>query len=536
MNLEGKRVGRFLVNRTLGSGGMGVVYEATDTFLGRSVALKVLSSMSSDFNDALERFFREARAVARLEHKNIVRIYEADDNPQLPYIAMELIRGQDGRAFMSERPSLAKAMDVLSQIFDGLHHAHQAGVVHRDVKPANFLITDDGTVKLIDFGLARLTDDSRDLTRGQVFGSAPYMSPEQIMDPGSVDFRTDIYMGGVLLYQLIAGELPFHGATVADTLTSIVKNPPPDLLVRAPHVPSGIAAITMQCLEKQRVNRPHSAGEVAERLRAMRDILDHPDTPTATVQATPFMPVSRHEPVLPPLSTPVASRGYSSRPAQGMELPLSPQAPLPENFSRDAVETESDRLSSFDLTRGPGMGADQPPDPGFGRQTASSVLTRHPLLTGVLAGLVLLALVAGLTFGIRRFLHQEDLAPLASETPGAAPGGVTPAPLPSAPVTVTHPPTPESIPALKLLPLAPPAGTLRMRMRAGETYEFKVHPSGGTGSGVTLDWRLNDEKVATGSTYKYTASQAGFSDLVSVTYSDPGLGQAKTLIWYVNVD
>src|SRR5437870_1568058 len=205
------RVGKYDIVRPIGKGAMGMVYLAHDTVLERDVALKVMVSQIADDPELIQRFAREAKAVAKMTHPNVVTVFDLGTHTDgSPYIAMELLKGQDLQKAMRTPPPMTndRKVAVIVQVLAGLAHAHQAGIVHRDIKPANIFINQDGTVKIMDFGVARLTTASMTGT-GNIVGTADYMSPEQVKG-AKVDGRSDIFSVGCMLYELLAGRRPFH--------------------------------------------------------------------------------------------------------------------------------------------------------------------------------------------------------------------------------------------------------------------------------------------------------------------------------------
>jgi serine/threonine-protein kinase len=208
--LSGK-IGKYEILRSIGKGAMGMVYLAHDTVLERDVALKVMVSQIADDPELIQRFAREAKAVAKMTHPNVVTVFDLGTHTDgSPYIAMELLKGQDLQKAARTPPpmSLERKVSIIVQVLAGLAHAHQAGIVHRDIKPANIFINQDGTVKIMDFGVARLTTASMTGT-GNIVGTADYMSPEQVKG-AKVDGRSDIFSVGCMLYELLAGRRPFH--------------------------------------------------------------------------------------------------------------------------------------------------------------------------------------------------------------------------------------------------------------------------------------------------------------------------------------
>jgi hypothetical protein len=258
----GTRFGPYEILAPLGAGGMGEVYRARDTRLGRDVALKILPPEVADDPSRRARFQQEARAVAALNHPNIVAVFDVGDG----FMVSELV---DGEPLRRANPGLRRTLDLAGQIASGLAAAHTAGIVHRDLKPDNVLVTKDGRAKILDFGLARIglrsaaasgqTETATMHTQpGAVMGTVGYMSPEQVRGL-EADHRSDIFSFGVMLYELLAGSRPFQGETSVETMTAILKHQPPDLPAT---VPSAVRAIVEHCLEKQPANRFQSAKDL----------------------------------------------------------------------------------------------------------------------------------------------------------------------------------------------------------------------------------------------------------------------------------
>jgi serine/threonine-protein kinase len=224
-----KQIGKYEVVETLGKGGMGVVYKAIDPRIGRTVAIKMMTGTFADNPDLLQRFYREAQSTGMLHHANIVIVHDLGDVDGTPYLVMEYLDGEALDKMISARRklSLVAKLDIIIQMLEGLHYAHERNIVHRDVKPANIMVLKDGAVKIVDFGIARLGDAS--LTRtGQVVGTVNYMSPEQI-NSRVVDRRSDVFSAAVVLYELLTYTLPFSSNDTAGTLLKIVNEPAPPL-------------------------------------------------------------------------------------------------------------------------------------------------------------------------------------------------------------------------------------------------------------------------------------------------------------------
>jgi hypothetical protein len=263
----------------IGEGGMGEVYRASDCRLSRDVALKVLPPEIGENDERMIRFATEARSASALNHPNIVTIYEVGGSGDRPYIAMELIDGVTLRSLVAEGPLPAKkAFAIATQLAEGLAKAHAAGIVHRDLKPENVMITKDGFVKILDFGLAKLTErdgvsGSRSLTgTGLVVGTADYMSPEQAMDR-PIDFRSDQFSLGLLLYEIATGRRPFVRESVVQTLSAIIQEEAEPIERLNPRMPAPFCWLVERCLAKDPAERYVSTADLAMELKQMRDRL-----------------------------------------------------------------------------------------------------------------------------------------------------------------------------------------------------------------------------------------------------------------------
>src|ERR1700690_4067407 len=280
---SGTKLGPYEILTPLGAGGMGEVYRARDTRLGREVALKILPHSFASDADRLRRFEQEARAVAALNHPNILAIHDIGEQDGAPFIVSELLEGSSLRSELEGGAlSSRKAADYAVQIAHGLAAAHDKGIIHRDLKPENVFITRDGRVKILDFGLAKLASNaapnaaSAGLTltsspteAGMVMGTAGYMAPEQVR--GAVDSRTDFFAFGALLYEMVSGKRAFRRETAAETMTAILKEDPPEFseLVLAHPVSPGLERIVRRCLEENPEQRFKSAKDLAFGLEAL---------------------------------------------------------------------------------------------------------------------------------------------------------------------------------------------------------------------------------------------------------------------------
>jgi TolB-like protein/tetratricopeptide (TPR) repeat protein len=295
---DGGRIGSYEVLGPLGAGGMGEVYRARDTRLGREVALKVLPPETARDPGRLARFEREARAVAKLNHPNIVTLHAIEEVGSERVIVMERVDGRPLSAMIAPHGlPLARVLDIAVSIADALSAAHERGVVHRDLKPANVMVSDEGRVKVLDFGLAKwvaLSDGvetaAPTATRtleGVVVGTVPYMAPEQLRGE-PVDARADIFSFGVMLYEMAAGARPFRGDTSADLTAAILREEPPSLATARPDLPPRFVRLVSRCLEKDPRRRIQSAIDLRQQLQDLADDLrGGPARPAVAAASTP---------------------------------------------------------------------------------------------------------------------------------------------------------------------------------------------------------------------------------------------------------
>jgi eukaryotic-like serine/threonine-protein kinase len=302
---SGVRLGPYEVLSPLGAGGVGEVYRARDTRLGRDVAIKVLPESVAGDAHALARFEREARAVAALSHPNILALFDVGESNGVHFAVTELLEGETLRARVDRGPfPVRKALDVAVQITEALAAAHENGIVHRDLKPENVFLTPDGHVKLLDFGLARHDVSRRDAKdtrsptldalseRGVVVGTAAYMSPEQARG-GAVDFRSDQFSLGVVLYEMLVGRRPFKGDSATELLASILRDDPEPLEKAAPNVPAPVRWIVERCLAKEAGERYESTRDLARDLATWRVHLSEATSPGLPGTGVATSPLSR---------------------------------------------------------------------------------------------------------------------------------------------------------------------------------------------------------------------------------------------------
>ena len=283
----GTKLGRYEIRSKIGEGGMGEVYLAQDTKLDRKAALKVLPPEVATHSDRMNRFVQEAKAASALNHPNILTIYEIDETDYGHFIATEFVDGETLRQHLSATPmKVVEALDTSVQIASALSAAHAAGIIHRDVKPENIMLRRDGIVKVLDFGLAKLTErlppdsvDAEAATKallqtapGVVMGTPAYMSPEQARGL-VVDARTDIFSLGVVIYEMVAGQAPFGGATRSDLIVALLERDPPPLARFTPEAPAELQRLVMKTLAKDRDERYQTAKDLLIDLRGLKQKL-----------------------------------------------------------------------------------------------------------------------------------------------------------------------------------------------------------------------------------------------------------------------
>src|ERR1700676_53365 len=297
--MEGQLIAHYKIVRKIGGGGMGVVYEAEDTKLGRRVALKFLPIESDKDAPSLERFVREARAASALNHPGICTIHAIEEHDGRTFIAMELLEGQSlDRMLTGAPPPIARILEMGVQLADALDAAHKKGIVHRDIKPANIFVTDRGIVKILDFGLAKLLQDEQETLGGDTIGDTAqhlltspgtavgtiaYMSPEQARGE-ELDARSDLFSLGAVLYQMVTGKHPFPGSTSAVVFDNILHRAPVSPISVRPGVPVELERILNKALEKDVDLRYQVAAELRADLKRLQRELELGKIPSGSSQ------------------------------------------------------------------------------------------------------------------------------------------------------------------------------------------------------------------------------------------------------------
>ncbi|MBI2835032.1 MAG: protein kinase [Acidobacteria bacterium] len=424
-----RKIGRYEVLERVGRGGMGVLYRALDPVLDREVAIKLMSTDFTADESARPRFFREARAAAKLQHRNIVTIFEFAEEEGVPYIVMEFLRGTNLTGRLQKVPSLPldSKLDIMVQLCTGLHFAHEQGVVHRDVKPPNIWLLEDGTVKLLDFGIAKMASTA--LTNaGDVLGSAAYMAPEQV-EGRIIDGRADVFSAGVVLYELLAGHKPFEADSPTALLLKIIRDEPPPLQNLPLHLPPALINTVGKALQKNADNRYQRAGDLAGDLQAIRQSLPI-EQPAVVLPETVYAPSDAAPPPSSRYRTPAGpspSGSWSAVPVASGTARTATEPPLPYRESTSELWAPPKRRSGlpsvFDRSGGWGV------------------------LAGAAGGV---SLVIILLFSARMWLSSQPA------TQPVSAGTTTPAP-----IIVVQPPKPAPAPTtteLKLAIVTEPSG------------------------------------------------------------------------------
>jgi serine/threonine protein kinase len=263
--------GRYKIIEELGRGGMGVVYKAEDTKLKRAVALKFLPPELTHISEVRDRFMREAQAAAALDHPNICTVHEVDEAEEKTFISMAYVEGQSLKKKIESGPiELDEALRIARQVAEGLEEAHKKGVIHRDIKGANIMVTEKGQAKIMDFGLARMAGGTLVTKAGTTMGTIAYMSPEQARGE-EVDHRADIWSFGVVLYEMLSGQLPFKGENDQAVVYSILKEKPKPITDLKASIPMSLEQVVSKALEKNPDKRYQHMEELLDDLRSISE-------------------------------------------------------------------------------------------------------------------------------------------------------------------------------------------------------------------------------------------------------------------------
>lgn len=337
-----EKLGRYEIVMKLGRGTMGTVYKAIDPVIERTVAIKAinLDLPKDEFEDFEERFYREAKSAGRLNHPNIVTIYDVGETDDIAYIAMEFLEGQSLQELLKSGASLSyhRISEIVAQIADGLAYAQRFGIVHRDIKPANIMITQTGQAKITDFGIAHLPSGSK-TEAGTILGSPKYMSPEQIVGK-SVDSRSDIFSLGVVLYEMLTGKVPFDGESISTIMYRVLNEIPAEIRKINKQIPIAFDYILSKALAKLPENRYQNASELAHDLRHYKTLSPSPEQLAAmkqppektlerrvtrrtgaAVTTLELVPDARKTPVFPPANPMDSTMKLTSRAYPIIELP-----------------------------------------------------------------------------------------------------------------------------------------------------------------------------------------------------------------------
>ena len=421
---EGAQLGRYRIVRRLGAGAMGEVFLADDPQIGRALALKTVrveEGRAQEVEERKRRLLREARAAGKLLHPNIVTLFDAGEDKGMLYLAFEFVEGSDLAQRVADGPplSLAEALAIVRQAADALDYAHRQGVIHRDIKPSNLMLTADGRVKVADFGIAKVLDQTSDLTMtGAVVGSPHYLSPEQIRGD-ELDGRTDVFSLGVLFYEILCSHKPFEADTLTTLVYRILNQEPTPILVRRPDLGPRLEQLVKKMLAKDRANRHATAAEVVAEIAACE--LELPpkrlagrarpeEMPTESTRLLPADPPS------PPIAPPPASATWVPPPPP----PAEPPRPQP---------TSAPRPTSVPPRPPPSVAVSASSASGAPRATTDSTAFAPPAaprsrLVGIaIAAVALLALLVVAGLGARRFVANRaasEPAPASATTSPAS--------------------------------------------------------------------------------------------------------------------
>jgi serine/threonine-protein kinase len=417
---------RYRLEREVGRGGMGSVFEVEHVELGKRFVLKAVLQHRATGSDLVKRLREEWKALGRLEHPNIVSVTDAGATEGgVPYYVMERLVGEDlaGRLRRERRVPLRDAVRIGGEVLDALDAAHRIGVVHRDVKPSNVFLTQQGGAKLLDFGIAKLLDSDVALTRqGSAVGTPRYMSPEQVCGE-AVDSRSDLYAVGLLLFEMLAGQSPFEGCSDRDVFEAHLNRTPPRVSRFVPEVPEELDRLLERLLAKEPSARPSSAGSAAAQLRALR----------VTLGSLPPEPPARSSRERFSRETIDAVRALLARTEQGPTDPEAPTLPAPDEHAVTEVDTRTevlrDALDEVDTrTSAPAVATPPAERPASNRPRPVPATTwwgpSRLLVAGLLGGSLAVGLVV---LAWSRFAPGgEDPGPVGSAAAPVEPGAPRP--------------------------------------------------------------------------------------------------------------
>jgi serine/threonine protein kinase len=456
------RIGKYDIVKPLGKGAMGIVYLAHDTILERDVALKVMVAAIADDPELKTRFEREAKAVARMTHPNVVNVFDLGSHTDgSPFIAMELLKGMDLQKAVRTPPPLAldRKVNIIVQVLAGLAHAHQAGIVHRDIKPANIFINQDGTVKIMDFGVARLTTASMTGT-GNIVGTADYMSPEQVKG-AKVDGRSDLFSVGCMLYELLAGRRPFHSDNLMAIFYKITHEEPNFDLIPEGAEYDALMPVLKKSLAKTLDERYQTAYDFAVDLR---EFLKGRATSASGVNALEGL-LDLEEPSGPPpeplTETPSGPTLVTGEePEVGATMNIGPTVagqttPTVKRPGTQARGTAKTVLTAGQVAR-EGRPSTRPPGPRPTPPAARPQYTPappppqqgHPVLYVVLGGMAVALVVAGAFIYWQRIQEAEKAAKKVVVESTPPPVTTLPAVVPTLP-PITQPLPPVTLPPIE---------------------------------------------------------------------------------------
>jgi serine/threonine protein kinase len=443
-----QQIGRYEILEEIGRGAMGVVYKGRDPLIGRAVAVKTITAGVAESADLLERFYREARAAGGLQHPNIVTIYEMAESAGSPFIAMEYLEGESLEKLIARKAALplGTKVDYVIQTCRALDFAHRRGIIHRDVKPANIVVTRDGIVKVVDFGIARIADTSKTQT-GAMLGTLAYMPPEQLRGQHA-DAQGDIWALGVVLYELLAYQRPFTGDNHAAVLLSILQNEPAPIRQILPECPVPLESIVSRALRKDHKERYSTMAAFLKDLEKVSPSIDREISPAAVARAIP-LPNSQQTPAATQRLDLQSLNNAGELRASKPNAPAARQISQQQNSASPAARAANASPISKPDAR-PSAKLDPPQLQAQNRSTPSTKSRSR-----IKAAVIYSTLAAALLVAVGLIRHHKIAA--ASAAPEIKLNVSSPAPLPvatPAPVPSTPAPTPASASAPAPLPVA----------------------------------------------------------------------------------